>query len=118
MYEIGIRPDWWKLEPAADSDTWSAIQQAIERNDPHCRGVVVLGLAGSEDSLLRSFAAAAPFQIVKGFAVGRTVWAEVARLWLTGRIDHSQALDMIAARFARLVQGWRAARPRLAAAGN
>lgn len=110
FYEIGIRPDWWKLEPASDAATWANIQDAIMKHDPRCRGVVILGLAAPDDVLLRSFAAVRDFPVVKGFAVGRTIWAEAASKWLAGEIDDAQALDMLTERFDVLVRGWRSAR--------
>ena len=57
LYEIGIKPDWWKLEgqtPAA----WSRIDAAIAAGDPLCRGVMVLGLEAPEDELAAAFRAA------------------------------------------------------------
>ena len=110
LYSIGLRPDWWKLEPAGDCATWANIQRVISEFDPHCRGVVVLGLAASEKALLKSFAASAAYPIVKGFAVGRTIWWEAARQWLSGAIDDAVALKMISDRFATLTRGWRSAR--------
>ena len=51
------------------------------------RGIVVLGLDAPAKELEESFAVAASFDLVKGFAVGRTIFAEVARRWLSGAID-------------------------------
>jgi len=111
FYDLGIRPDWWKLEPVSDAATWGNIQDVILGNDPDCRGVVILGLAAPDEVLLRSFAVARAFPVVKGFAVGRTIWGDAAREWLAGRIDDAQALAMLVARFGVLVRGWRAAVP-------
>ncbi len=110
LYTIGVRPDWWKLEPSADSATWADIQRVISEFDPHCRGVVVLGLAATERQVLKSFAASAAFPIIKGFAVGRTIWWEAARQWLSGSIEDEAAVTLIADRFATLARGWRSAR--------
>jgi 5-dehydro-2-deoxygluconokinase len=110
LYSIGLRPDWWKLEPAADSATWADIQRVVSEFDPHCQGVVVLGLAASEKALLKSFAASAAYPIVKGFAVGRTIWWDAARQWFSGTIDAATAEKMISERLATLARGWRAAR--------
>ena len=63
-----MRPDWWKLEPAADAAAWREIEAAVNENDPLCRGVVLLGLSAPEAELLAAFEVAAPFAIVKGFA--------------------------------------------------
>lgn len=110
FYDLGVKPDWWKLEPAGDARTWGNIQEVVSNNDPYCRGVVILGLAAPDEVLLQSFAVAARFPVVKGFAVGRTIWAEAARQWLSGKIGDEQALEMLVEQFAGLVRGWRAAR--------
>jgi len=110
LYDIGLKPDWWKLEPASTPATWRNIEAAIVENDPYCRGVVLLGLSAPEAELLASFDAAAPARIVKGFAVGRTIFNDVARGWLAGEIDDEGAVEQLAGRLATLVDAWRQAR--------
>lgn len=112
LYDLGIRPDWWKLEPDDRAQAWRNIEDAIVRNDPHCRGVVLLGLSAPQDELIASFAASAQAPIVKGFAVGRTIFAEAAEQWLAGRIDDEAAIDDLARRFSILVDAWRDAKQR------
>jgi 5-dehydro-2-deoxygluconokinase len=82
----------------------------VRAHDPHCRGVVVLGLDAPEERLAESFARAARHDIVRGFAVGRTIFAEPARDWLAGRIDDTAAVTAMAERYARLCALWDAAR--------
>lgn len=110
FYSIGVRPDWWKLEPSADPADWAAIGETIEANDPLCRGVLVLGQSAREDALAAVFKAAAPFDIVKGFAVGRTIFEPPARLWFAGRIDDAEAVQRLATGFKSLIEAWRAAK--------
>ena len=38
FYDLGIYPDWWKLEPFATDTAWESACAAITRNDPHVRG--------------------------------------------------------------------------------
>ncbi len=116
IYDLGVYPDWWKLEPAADAAAWATIERVIHARDPRCRGIVLLGLAAPRNELLASFAATADIPMVKGFAVGRTIWNEPAERWLKGEIDDGTAVDMLAANFQELVDGWHAARGRKAAA--
>ncbi len=33
LYALGIRPDWWKLEPQADATAWARTEEAILAND-------------------------------------------------------------------------------------
>jgi 5-dehydro-2-deoxygluconokinase len=107
MYAIGVWPDWWKLMPCNDAENWRQIDAAINENDPLCRGVVLLGLSASEEDVIASFAVAAPFHIVKGFAVGRTIFHEVAREWLQNRINDQAAIASLARKFSVLVEAWR-----------
>jgi 5-dehydro-2-deoxygluconokinase len=110
LYAIGLRPDWWKLEPVADPEAWRHIEAAVTEGDPLCRGVVLLGLSAPEAELVSSFEAAAPFNIVKGFAVGRTIFHEAARDWFAGRISDDEAVSALAGKLSALVNAWRRAR--------
>jgi 5-dehydro-2-deoxygluconokinase len=110
LYAIGIYPDWWKLEPAADAQTWRRIDTAIRTHDPDCRGILLLGLSAPPAQLLESFQVAARFPLVKGFAVGRTVWHDCAEQWMTGAIDDEAAIAAMADTFSVLVHGWQNAR--------
>ncbi len=106
LYDLGIKPDWWKLEPVADIDVWTNIDAVISSNDPLCRGIVVLGQSAPEEELLRAFETSAGFSCVKGFAIGRTIFHDVAAQWLTGTIDDDSAVREMAKKLSRLVSGW------------
>ena len=110
LYGLGIKPDWWKLEPAPSAQAWAAIEAAIEAGDPYCRGIVMLGLEAPIETLEAAFRLAAPFRRVQGFAVGRSIFAEVAERWLSGAIDDAAAIADMAARFETLVKTWKRAR--------
>ena len=110
LYDLGIHPDWWKLEPFTTDQAWSNACAAINRNDPHVRGVVVLGLDASEDALFASFALAAKHPLVKGFAIGRTIFGNAARGWFKGEVTDAEAIAMMSDRYARLCSSWDAAR--------
>ncbi len=110
IYDLGIYPDWWKLEPLRTSEGWRATCAAIEARDPHVQGVVVLGLGQAEDELAAAFRLAAAEPLVKGFAVGRTIFAEAAKAWMAGGSDDQAAIAMMAGNFARLCAVWDAAR--------
>lgn len=111
LYDLGIKPDWWKLEPQKTRAAWVAIEATIARNDAYCRGIVVLGLDAPEDELARSFAHTAGIGAIKGFAVGRTIFGTVAEAWLANRIDDATATAQMAERFAKLVEAWNHVHP-------
>lgn len=116
VYKLGVYPDWWKLEPNDDPAAWEAIESAILAADAQCRGVLLLGLSAPRDQLLKSFSAASSSHLVKGFAVGRTIWQDAAARWLAGEIDSEQAVELLADNFGVLVDAWRAARDQRVAA--
>ncbi|WP_199258396.1 bifunctional 5-dehydro-2-deoxygluconokinase/5-dehydro-2-deoxyphosphogluconate aldolase [Paracoccus binzhouensis] len=116
FYAAGICPDWWKLEPMTSRAAWAEAIAAIEAHDPHTRGIVVLGLDAPEAELRASFEVAAGFGLVKGFAVGRTIFGAVARRWLAGGIDDAAAVEEMAGRYRRLCEIWDEARARVGVA--
>ncbi len=106
LYDAGLRPDWWKLEPQTDVAAWAAIGEVLRRRDPHCRGVAVLGLEASPAELAQAFAAARTIPEVKGFAVGRTLWSEAAKAWLAGTMSDAAAVEDMAERYRALCAIW------------
>jgi 5-dehydro-2-deoxygluconokinase len=110
FYDIGVYPDWWKLEPFKTDEAWSNAVAAIERNDPRTRGIVVLGLDAPEKELASSFAMAAKQHLVKGFAVGRTIFGDAARAWMKGEMSDAEAVTQMAGRFSGLCEVWDDAR--------
>ncbi len=115
LYELGIKPDWWKLEPQGSERAWTRISEVIAANDPYCRGIVMLGLEAPIEDLARAFRTAARAPMVKGFAVGRTIFAEPAKAWLSGRMPDDEAVGEMARRFAQLVDIWQSAKQAVAA---
>ena len=116
FYEAGIYPDWWKLEPFKTREAWSAAVAAIEEHDPRTRGIVVLGLDAPEAELAASFALAAQQPLVKGFAVGRTIFGSTARAWMRGELTDEDATEEMRARYERLCRIWDDARKAASAA--
>ena len=110
FYATGVYPDWWKLEPMKTETAWSNAVAAIKSNDRHTRGIVVLGLDASEETLAASFEVAAAHDLVKVFAVGRTIFGDVARRWFGGGLDEATAVSEMAGRYGRLCRIWDEAR--------
>jgi len=115
FYGRGVYPDWWKLEPSASTSAWQSICNAIEQNDPYCRGIVVLGLNATEAELAASFDVAARFDLVKGFAVGRSIFGETASAWMLGESTDDEAIAEMAKRFESLCAIWDRSRNKAAA---
>lgn len=110
LYAAGIKPDWWKLVPPENDAAWTTIERTIARHDPYCRGVLLLGMEASEEELERSFAEAARHPVCKGFAVGRSIFMDVARRWFAGKCSDEAAISEITRNYSSLVATWRKAR--------
>ncbi len=106
FYDLGVYPDWWKLEPMQTENAWQQTINAIEHNDSNTRGIVILGLGESEEKLAASFKVAAQYPLVKGFAVGRTIFAECAKAWMLGNLSDEDAVATMADNYARLCAVW------------
>ena len=113
FYQLDVKPDWWKLEPGTDASYWNAVGQMIEKHDPWCQGVIVLGLDGSIESIGESFKVAANQPWVKGFAVGRTLFAQPAKDWLAGNIDDATAVATMRANYRNMINAWDSAQIKL-----
>jgi 5-dehydro-2-deoxygluconokinase len=109
FYNLGIYPEWWKLEPMP-AEQWHAIDELIAERDPYCRGVLLLGSSASIEKLAAGFRDARTSSTCRGFAVGRTIFHEPSRAWLAGEIDDGTLVQRVRASFEALIGAWRDAR--------
>ena len=106
LYNLGIKPDWWKL-PSLASETWSELDTLINERDKHCRGIVLLGLDASQEVLAEGFRQAGGQSIVKGFTVGRTLFGQPSKAWLANEIDDATLIENVKANYHNLIALWR-----------
>ncbi|MGB2322460.1 MAG: bifunctional 5-dehydro-2-deoxygluconokinase/5-dehydro-2-deoxyphosphogluconate aldolase [Candidatus Puniceispirillaceae bacterium] len=109
MYGLGIMPDWWKLEPIADPAFWNNVGDLVRAHDPHLQGIIVLGKEMPDDELVNVLGMARKEPLVRGFAIGRTIFSEAAQRWFAGEIDDAAAIDMMSVVYRRLIAAWDAA---------
>jgi 5-dehydro-2-deoxygluconokinase len=105
FYNLGVKPEWWKLAPMQESG-WAELKALIDERDPYCRGAVILGLNQPIAHLVDSFRLATN-PVVKGFMVGRSLWADASLAWLSGRMTDEQFVSEVAHNFTVLVNAWR-----------
>jgi len=105
FYNLGVFPAWWKLESQSEAG-WQEISSVIERYDPRCHGVLLLGLDAPEEDLRQSFKIAAQIPVCKGFAVGRSIFGDAARRWFDSQIDDNEAIELIAGNYRRMISFW------------
>jgi 5-dehydro-2-deoxygluconokinase len=115
FYNLGVKPEWWKLAPMQERG-WRDLEALIAQRDRHCRGAVILGLNQPLEFLAASFSQATN-PIVKGFMVGRTLWADASVRWFKGELDDLGFVEEVANNYSVLVHAWRNRRnPSLAVA--
>jgi 5-dehydro-2-deoxygluconokinase len=105
IYNLGVYPEWWKLEALTPAQ-WQAVDTLIEERDPYCRGVLLLGLNAPLAELKASLGYAREARTCRGFAVGRTLWGAPARAWLSSTISDTALISQVAANFAELIEAW------------
>ncbi|KJZ12473.1 5-dehydro-2-deoxygluconokinase [Marinomonas sp. S3726] len=105
FYNLGIFPDWWKL-PSPSESAWKNISKVIKQRSPYCRGVVLLGLDAPVNELQAGFNAAAGQDICKGFAIGRTIFSEPTKAWLSGNLDDTQYVQEVKSNYLTMSQLW------------
>lgn len=106
FYELGVRPDWWKLPPNRDPGTWQRIGAIVREGDPYCAGVLVLGQGLEEAKLGEYFAAASSEPLCNGFAIGRSIYGPAARRWLAGEIGDGELVSYVSESYRRVSALW------------
>ncbi len=105
MYNLGIKPDWWKLPPQ-NPQNWAEIDQLITGQDADCQGVVMLGLDAPIDTLVSDFKNSKNSSTCRGFAVGRSIFGSPSRQWLGGEIDDEQLIEDVSNNYRILIDAW------------
>jgi len=109
IYQQGLYPDWWKLEPVDGAAFWQSCGAVVRDHDPYAQGIIVLGKQMPANALKAMFSAAKSDDMVKGFAIGRTIFWGPAEDWFAGRCDDKQAVQVMADGFRSLIEAWQAA---------
>ncbi len=92
----GLTPHWWKLPPLLGPE-WSEIEELIASHDPYCRGVLILGQSLPTEELLERFVQIKnSCSLVRGLAVGRSLWADVAEGYFQGELTDDQVVSKVA----------------------
>ena len=100
LYNLGIYPEWWKLEPM----TRRAVA-ARRRADRRARPAIAAAwccwasMRTDRHAGRRVSESARASRSCRGFAVGRTIFQEPAGAWLAGAIDDAELKRRVRANF-------------------
>jgi 5-dehydro-2-deoxygluconokinase len=109
LYRADVQPEWWKLPPLPTSEAWEEVNDLLEREDPSCRGVLLLGSTATRAELASAFGACAEVSSVRGFAIGRALFSDSARKWLAGQMADDDVVSSVAAGYEELIRAWSSA---------
>jgi 5-dehydro-2-deoxygluconokinase len=102
LEEAGIMPAIWKLEGFKDRSSWQQVANVTEAP------IVVLGRGQSTDEVELWIKEAAASGLVKGFAIGRTIFLKPLQDLLSGTITEEAAKRTIADNFLHFIKLWEA----------
>lgn len=110
VYDAGLHPDWWKLPGFDDDAGWKEARKLLERRDPYCRGIFMLGLNEPYASLRETVIRAGRNEVCVGFAIGRTIFGDVSRQWFPGELTDEQAITSMQIIYQRIVADFESGR--------
>lgn len=105
IYQRGVMPDWWKIEVPESPEAWKNIIATMQKHDPYCRGLVLLGKHNSIDAMQRVLEQSSrQYDQCAGFVVGRPVFWQVAEAWMKDRATDGEVVDQVRNNFTRLLE--------------
>jgi 5-dehydro-2-deoxygluconokinase len=104
LIEGGILPNWWKVPLPQDEYVWERTRAAVAEDDA-CHGVVFLGGGEPVAQLAEGFARVSGDPMARGFAVGRSLFAQPFFDYLNG-VAPERIGQSVADEFMRLVEAW------------
>ncbi len=105
-YNLGIFPDWWKLEPIEDEQFWKECGNIIRKFDPNIQGILILGKDSSIKNLEKIFKVSRVEPLVKGFAVGRAIFFNTAKSWFNDKISDREAENEMIRNYENTINAW------------
>ena len=106
VYAANIFPDWWKLPAFSSQQEWNAVAQTIKDYDPHCSGVLILGLDKPIARLQEEFTLATRQPHCKGFAIGRSIFGQPCQEWFHRKNDDAATIARIKRNFKTIINCW------------
>ena len=103
-YDIGLVPDFWKIEGMPDRKSLQVVDAAIRQVEGPLQ--LILGKGAGMDAVRIWFNAAAGAPSAAGFAIGRTVYFEPASQWLLGSLPREDAIARIAGNYEAVIAAW------------
>ncbi len=102
LREKGVEPDVWKLEGMGDKNDYESVVAKIQEGGRQNVGLVILGRGESKEKVEQWIETGRDVKGVIGFAVGRTMFAQLLVDYKNGKIDKEQLIEDISNNFQHL----------------
>ncbi len=101
IYEAGIFPMIWKIEGSDNVEFYNKSATAVASHDTDAR-IVVLGRNETMEDVSKWLEAGAQNDSVIGFAIGRTVFLDAIKKYMSGEYTNDDAIKEIGERYYQL----------------
>ena len=103
LQEAGIEPDVWKIEGIDTQEDCQRISDTARRDGRDGVICVVLGRGADDAKVDHWLRQGAPVDGYAGFAIGRTIWWDALKGFLSGDLEREAAAQQIADNYLRFV---------------
>ncbi len=106
VYELGLKPDWWKLAPK-NQLTWQKIISLVETRDEHCQGILLSSTDEPPSKLLQKIVLVKKFPLVKGVVVGENIFLGPIKDFYKKKINEEEAKNKIKRSYKNVIEFWK-----------
>jgi 5-dehydro-2-deoxygluconokinase len=105
IQDAGVEVDIWKIEGVDEREDADRLARQTRKGDGR-EGVVcvLLGRGASDDKVEHWLQQAAPVEGVVGFAIGRSIWWDALKGFLSGDLEREAATEQIADKYLRFIE--------------
>jgi myo-inositol catabolism protein IolC len=109
LQDAGIEPDIWKIEGIDMREDCFRISETVRRGGRDRVACVVLGRGADDARVVHWLQQGAGIPGYIGFAIGRTIWWDALKGYLTGQASRADAAKAISENYRRMIDVYTAA---------
>ena len=109
IQDAGIEPDIWKIEGLDDRADCVRVAEQTRAGGRDNVACVLLGRGADNDKVDHWLYQAGEVDGFVGFAIGRSIWSDPLKAYLSGDTDRETAAAKVAENYTRFIEVWRQA---------
>jgi myo-inositol catabolism protein IolC len=103
LQDAGVEPDIWKIEGIDRREECERISEVVRRDHRDNVACVVLGRGANEEAVIHWLKQGAGVPGYIGFAIGRTIWWDALKAYLSDETDRAAAAKTISENYRRMI---------------